>query len=541
MTLNRWASLFTALFTALAPAFGAGEEVLKFGAGSGWDKFTGREGLTELEGVRRHKVIALGSGPEKQDAALDMALSFDEGRPELFIDSAGHYSLHVSRSVNSAEPAWARFGSGAAIFSSAPAAGAETGGAAVVMSARRHDALFSAGRGIGDFSIEFWLYPLGMENGEEPFLWTAAIRGNTASSRTQTLSCSVSRNRTEWNFTNIFFKPASFNGTDGQSARAGNAVSIDTRLVSSSPVIPKRWSHHLLRFSAETGLLEYLVNGVLEDVVYATASGGEGGEVFLPVAGESGSFTLGKRFNGMMDDFRIYSRFVEESALHSYSESGRLQSAPVDLGGTGSSILYIKAAGGVYNSLNRKTLSRTEAAGPFNFSGGEQILFFLRSSASLYEWDEAAWRVFTPGEPLNMAVGRYIEIAARFYPGAGFETTPYLEELSVVYAKKPAPRPPERLIARPKNGAVELSWPPSKDESAAGYLVYYGTASGNYFGEGGAPGDSPIDAGKQSSICIDNLKNGVLYFFSVSVYDKNGMSGDYSKEVSARPLRVNNE
>ncbi|MDR0383366.1 MAG: fibronectin type III domain-containing protein [Spirochaetaceae bacterium] len=516
------------LVFAAVPSFGLGEETLKFGGAAGWGRFTVRDGLTEVEGLRPYKALALGAVRLGGEPSLDMDVPLDEGATELYIDRTGRYSLQVSESVIAAPDTRTRIGRGAAVFSGNLNAGANGSvGGPVVIDARRHDALFSAGRYIGDFSIEFLLYPVSMENGEEPFEWNASEPQNLGVS--QNISCYISKNRFEWDFSNFFFQPSVY------VSPAADAKSVNPRLASSSPVVPKNWSHHLLRFDAKTGLLEYLVDGVLEDVTYATESGSEGGEVFLPVAGERGSFTLGKSFNGMMSGFRVWRRFAEHPVIRRYPASGRAQSAPIDLGELGGSVLRIDATGGLYDASAGSGGNRTAFHGVSRFSGGAEMQFFFRSSDSPYVWNDAGWRTFAPGLPMNTENRRYIEIAVQFYPGGDAETTPYLEEISVVFAKNEAPAPPGFVTAMPKNGSVELSWRKSKDENAEGYLVYYGASSGDYSEA------QPVDVGKQTSVSIDNLKNGVLYYFSVSSYDKARILGDYSKEVSARPLMVNNE
>jgi hypothetical protein len=240
----------------------------------------------------------------------------------------------------------------------------------------------------------------------------------------------------------------------------------------------------------------------------------------------------------MIDHFRIYSRFVEEAELNRYPYNGRALSTPIDLGTKNSVVLRVDAVGGIYNAFAGNMKAKGSPKDAFSFEGGAQMRFFIRASDSPYRWDEKAWRSFTPGSRLSALRGRYIELAVDFYPGGDFETTPYLEDISVIFAQKAAPAPPAHLLATPRDGAVELSWKPSKDESAAGYLVYYGDGSGNYLGDGAALGPSPIDVGKQTSVNIDNLKNGTLYYFSVSAYDDLGMPGDYSREISVLPLRV---
>jgi hypothetical protein len=76
-------------------------------------------------------------------------------------------------------------------------------------------------------------------------------------------------------------------------------------------------------------------------------------------------------------------------------------------------------------------------------------------------------------------------------------------------------------------------------------MVYYGTSRGEYFGEGAAPGASPVDVGKRTGLYIDGLENGVLYYFAVAAYDRRDgtddgrgifHAGEFSREVSARPL-----
>jgi hypothetical protein len=87
---------------------------------------------------------------------------------------------------------------------------------------------------------------------------------------------------------------------------------------------------------------------------------------------------------------------------------------------------------------------------------------------------------------------------------------------------------------------VDISWRSAPDADVSGYLVYFGAASGEYFGKSAALGASPVNAGKRTSLRIDGLENGALYYFAVASYDRNDPSaaGEFSREVSARPLRM---
>jgi hypothetical protein len=89
-----------------------------------------------------------------------------------------------------------------------------------------------------------------------------------------------------------------------------------------------------------------------------------------------------------------------------------------------------------------------------------------------------------------------------------------------------------------RDGAVDLSWRPSPDSDVAGYLVYYGQSSGEYLGDDAILGASPINAGRRTSIRIDGLENGRLYFFALAAYDNAMHIGEFSQERAARPLRM---
>jgi hypothetical protein len=130
-------------------------------------------------------------------------------------------------------------------------------------------------------------------------------------------------------------------------------------------------------------------------------------------------------------------------------------------------------------------------------------------------------------------------VAVAFYPSGDCSTSPYLEELQIVYNSNEAPYPPSLVTARALDGAVELSWRVSPDEDVRGYLVYYGTSSGVYYGQGAVLGASPLDVGNRTSLRIEGLQNGTLYFFAVVAYNGTGLRSDgkFSREVSARPLR----
>jgi hypothetical protein len=514
-----------------------GERALSLGAASSWEAAERRRGIVELDSIRPTMALTLSSARPVDDPGLDMALSFDEESPERFADRTGRYRVAVSPALSSVNYRWSRSGAGAALFSGdSPRQGLDEPAGPVAIIPQSPEALFYSGQHFRDFSIEFWLYPLNMENGETLLSWSATRLTRQGGKTFQRIQCVAARNRLNWSFLDFFTSP-----DDGRQM---------TVSLSGSPTLPRAWSHHLVRFDSYTGLLEYLVDGRLEGVVYVTTSGREGGEVYAPVAGEGGTMFLGSRFAGLMDEFRVYSRRYETPLLSRYPlEGGRMETRPLDLGERNSQVLKVEALGGYFYPAggNPKAGGAMQndyaGSGRFRFANDSMIQFFIRAADSPYQWteDESEWLPFEPGTDFAGTVrGRYIQLAAVFYPSADGEAAPYLDEIRVVYRRDDPPRPPSMVAAFARDGAVDLSWRASPDTDLSGYLVYFGAASGEYFGKSAMLGVSPIDAGKRTSLRINGLENGTLYYFAVAGYDRNSPvnAGEFSREVSARPLRM---
>jgi hypothetical protein len=549
-----------ALFCVCGSLHALGEEILIIGGRAGWGDAMIRQGVAETASVRPVPVMTLTSGdrPPRSPAmetGLDLYLSFDEGRPEFFTDRTGRYLVTADSSISAVTQRRARAGTGAVRFPGNVsrdllAVAAEAEPLAIVPLLPQ--ALLAPNRRPGNFSLEFWLNGENMENGEQILFWSSTRLTSGGSYIVQRIQAIVSRNRLQWVFRDFFADP-----------QDQNRLSFSFSGI--TPLTPQTWSHHLIRFDSNTGLLEYLIDGQTESIVYATSSGREGGEVFTPITGQGSKLILGNHFAGMIDEFRLYDSFAGNPPLQKYPRNGgRLETRFLDLGDGNNEILRIEARGGRVSYPAGKTTNGRERVmsavpagdrafafpgGTFSFPDDSVIRLFLRTSETPFPGIEdprttgpantgrTAWIPFEPGSELNIR-GRYLQLAAEFYPSGDGETTPYLEELRIVYIPDKPPRPPSVITAMPQNGAVELSWNNSADRDTTGYLVYYGTSRGDFFGEGAILGVSPINVGKQNSVRIEGLLNGVLYYFAVSAYDKvNPMHvGEFSREVSARPL-----
>jgi hypothetical protein len=527
--------------------FGAGEKIIRIGSSAGWEFMERRSGVTEVSLARPRPVLALASGAGRAGGAagnypagpaVDLALSFDEGNPLRFADAKGRYTAAVSPELAGAGRPWTRAGEGAARFTGrSPASGAGALAEGPLVLRPREEALFGPGKVIGDFSVEFWLYPMNMENGEQILTWTSSKPGGRGNYSTQRIECEVLKNRLRWTFVDLF---STAGGTGGKNI-----------VLTGSVVLPRTWSHHLIRFDADLGLLEYLVDGRLEALDYATSSGREGGDIYVPVTGEDGRFVLGSRLAGIIDEFRVYSLCLESPALSMYHpEGGRAESRTLDLGGRRSQVLKIEAlvgriSGGSHNSRFSPENIYAGNSG-FCFADHSEIQFFIRVNDSPYKWNEVPWIPVEPGRTLPGDLsGRYIQVAAAFYPSGDGETTPYLDELRISYRTAEPPLPPTQLAAIARDGAVELSWKASPGRDVGGYLVYYGTSSGEYFGDHAILGNTavkpPVNVGNRTTVRIEGLRNGTLYYFAVAAYSAADGEwpepGIFSREAAARPLR----
>ena len=515
--------------------FAVGERTIALGGTATWRIAENRNSITEARAVRPHPVLILSSASVSSvagysaatgvlgnftalsESALDLSVSFDESEPRLFRDSIGHYRLVVPADIESVGRSSARVGSGAALFGRS---GAAANMGPIIIQPQSRNALFAPGNRVRDFTIEFWLYPQNMENGEQMFSWV---------STNQRITCSASRNRMQWTFENFF---ASVNG----------AAYININFSGNTPVVPKRWSHHLVRFDANTGLLEYLVDGVSEAIVYATASGRESSEVYTPIVGNSGSFLLGERFVGLMDEFKIHNVCAGRSSTNRYTPSGgRIETRAIDLGENSSGVIRINATGGRTSVRGTSVLNEFRENGRFRFPDDSEMSFFVRASENPYLLNSGRWVSFTPGAEITGVQGRYVQIAVDFYPSADGESSPYLDELRIVYMPGEPPLPPRNLTAIAADSAVQLRWRHSPASNTAGYLVYYSSVRGELFGNDALQGASPIDVGLNSNVVIEGLRNGTLYYFRVAAYDRvtgevTYNVGEFSAEVTARPL-----
>ena len=476
------------------------EKTIELGREALWADMMSFDGVVSLPGRWGFHDLALSGGQYAVDPSTDLLLHFDA---PAAADATGTYTIQGAGPLISASRT--AVGTASAAF---------TGGREGVSLRPGPGSLFAPGAVWQDFTIEFWLYPVTLSDGEEVLEWTGADKGSSDQPVPQQIRCSIRDRRLVWDFSNVFKLPG--------------AGRIPVSLAGTRQLLPRVWHHHLLRFDSRLGLLEYRLDDAPEAIVHVTDNGEETGSIAVPVMGAAygGPLVLGAGFTGFLEELRISRRYVEDAVNSRFlGKSGVATSQIIDLGHPSTRVLRID------------TVDSVPADSGIEFSyqaadtwGGRKVLK-----------SDSDWVPFVPGTDFGDSVkARYIQLRVELYPDGTRMLSPRLSSLAVTYEPNPPPSPPAGLLATAGNGKVTLTWRKVNDVNIKGYLVYYGASPRNYLGTGAAGGPSPIDAGASTTLTIDGLDNGSLYYFAVVSYDDSQprQQSEFSPEVSARPSRI---
>jgi hypothetical protein len=485
----------------LFPLFaGAEPRVITLGLDDGWGDLIEASGISFVEGKYGYLDAVLSDRIEdSSDAAtatVDMHLRFDRS----LRDDAGNYRLVASSAGYDARAA--RRGEGGAVL---------TGSVSGIVYEPEPGAAMAPGKSWDDLTIEFWLYPVLLSDGATVFRWDGA-RTMGESITLESIRVSLVGRSLHWEFINVF-TPADFS-------------KYTLKLSGTDPLIPKRWRHHLFRFDGETGVAEYLIDGVAVAITHATSTGRESREIYLPDTGNSDRTTIavGADLHGFLDEFRVSESFVEEPMLRRYRDGvNRLVTRVFDLEFSNSRLVSIRA----------EYAEPDDSAVLFYFRTGERL-----AGASAVS---GAWTPVLPGSRLpEVDRGRYFQLLAELYPDGDGETSPTINSVTIEYEPDLPPHPPERIRTVAGDGSIRVGWNRSLDPDVAGYLVYYGYRSMWYFGDDAAEGVAPIDVGNVDTVTLTGLENGRLYYITVVAYDSGPTPhrSEFPPEVSARPSRI---
>jgi hypothetical protein len=479
----------------------AAEQAMEFGKESLWAGIQAMDGIASQPGRWGFQDLVLSDGAYAPDSSTELLLHFDAPGSS---DATGSYSLAGPAAVLSTTSS--AHGAASAAF---------TGGRTGVSYLGGRDSLFAMGAVWSDFTIEFWLAPATLSNGETILSWTASARDAPGGPLiSQGLRAFIRDRKIAWEFRNLFVLPS--------------GARVPVTLAGTRQLLPRAWHHHLVRFDARLGLLEYVIDGVPEAITHVTDTGSETGSIAVPAVGTAyaAPLTLGAGYTGFLDELRVSRRFVDDAVLTRFlGRTGAATSRIIDLG------------------FSSTKVTRFDAVD--TTPSDSSVEFYYQASDT---WNGKAvlnsdtdWIPFTPGADLGDTLkARYLQLRVELYPDGSRTVSPRLSSLAVVYEPNTPPAPPAGLTVSAGNGKVTLTWRKVNDINVKGYMVYYGPAPHNYLGTGATPGDSPIDAGSATTIEISGLTNGSLYYFAVTAYDSSlpRQQSGFGAEVSARPSRI---
>ncbi len=410
-------------------------------------------------------------------------------------------------------------------------------GSAMVLPGRGIDliagqgSMFYPGTAWNDFSMEFWIYPAGFRDGETVFSWngTSWLGEEPV---LQEIRVSARRGRLTWEFDDFFIR-LGLVPEQGVSVLS-STVSLESR----REILPRTWSHHLVRYDSSSGALEYLIDGISEAITYVSDTGREGGEPLLPYVGDESEnrIRIAPNFHGFVDEFRIQREWVSEPTLEIAEDSpGIALVGPVDLGDDSVRITGFSAEFRTPGNTDlRFSIMQRDAYSPIS---ADQIT------------DDRFWSFVEPGsidpQLSGNASGRYVYMRVEFLPDGSDANIPLLQTVRLSYRRQPAPPAPAAIRSVAGNSSVFLSWSDIPSAPVEGYLLYYGDSPGQYFGTDSDLGPSPVDLGNVRFADVTGLENGKMYYFRIASYNNynSPQSGLYkerniSREVFARPSRT---
>ena len=493
--------LLLILFIFSHSAYAESRQIV-LGGKNGWSglKYTG--GVTTGTGRYGYDCMELATNSFVYDESTDLLINFeDAGNPIAF----GAYDIVKNNLRISTD----------AIMEKSAGLSRNMGGLTVF---GRPGSLFGTKGLLGSFSIEFWLCPSIAENGEIIINWESSknVRGRLIY---QLLNCLFDSGHLEWTVSNLF---DNYRGAKGDG---------EIHLKGTSNLIPNKWSYHVLSFDSETGILEYIVNGITEDLIYITSTGTQDGESSLIILGEPSELQFCKEYTGKIDDVRILRRPYSPPDYQTSESAGKLGRLIYSTSGGRFESQPLKVStGSILESINAVT----------NEPAQTDVCFFVRSGDNYYNWTDSypEWKPVENGEKLTGVTGLYFQVACNLYPDGNGEITPSVTSIELNFTELPLPLPPFKIKAEPGNGCVYLSWNYSVDDTTGGYYIYYGSRPGEYLGRIAAEGESPVKVGNQTSFKLSGLENGKIYYFAVaawSILDER-IIGSLSQEVYARPL-----
>ena len=357
---------------------------------------------------------------------------------------------------------------------------------------------YSKENSINSFTIEFYLNPYQIRMNSK-VLSKISIHNNGDASEYSGVRASIIDGKLIWQFDNLFM----YNG------EYSNII-----LSAGESLKPNEWRHHSVSFDAKTGKLVKYIDGLEEEVLYLTSTGDINGSPYMLDINNIiyDPLYLGQGFIGGIDAFSFTPIFKKNFNLYKYLKNGEIISEVIDF--TNNNIFI--------DSINYKA----------NISNGTYMDIYYRISDNYFlpEDNFIEWKPLNGNNIINER-GRYIQVRAEFESDTERTLSPVLNNMEIVYHNGKAPQKPINLTATAVNNSAILRWEGSH-ENITGYKIYYGTKSGIY----NNADNIPIIVGNQTEYVINGLRNGEIYYFTITAIGGEGgnIESAFAEEVFVR-------
>lgn len=487
---------------------------------------------------------------------MDLILSMNSPSFSLRGDETGHYKIKKADYITVK-------GKG------------ELGGACAGFSSDKHvielettpDLFLGRAGDLGSFTIEFRLFSPSLVNEGKIFSRTGYFSGSKRG-----IEIFVQNKKIIAMFHNLFETP------DGRRKTIS--------LLGGKTISTGEWHHFALSFNRQTGKLAKYLDGIEDQVCFATADGSSFGAILTPAFGERGqgavynvidesSAKIGGGFKGLIDEFRIscaHLTVLKEQkpvADKHYVELGVDDRVPYNNNGIISSgILQFPGTGSRVTNFDWDEVLPKDTFIWAEFRISDRLFHENDGDVRWYRINKAQRNIYMMKDADNLFLrGRYYQWRAHLIPSPDGQRAPQMKSVRISYQNDNAPSVPRLLeVVEAGDNQVKLRWKANVDSDIMGYRVYYGvvpnrydgilkTVNGDIISNKTAGKDGFIEFTVSNDIIEQNmekdpnrlltypiLRNTVLYYFAVSAFDsyRPGTSFNHesapSKPVAARPF-----
>lgn len=337
-----------------------------------------------------------------------------------------------------------------------------------------------------------------------------------------------------------------------------------------------KWYYFVLSYDRVTGRITQNINDIEKDTVFASEGNNASGELYRPMFSDADSplLILGRSYTGVIDEFRITFRDYEDLksisdvVKNDYRDIVRNRRKVRNREGVVTSPVYEFKNSGTQVKLvkwNETLEKNTFVWMEFRISDSK----FDRNNNVLkwYRIKNNQRNIYLKKTENGYLRGKYYQWRLHLIASPDGKHSPEVSNISLQYELDNSPNVPLYFeAAEIGDKYIVLRWKPNVDHDIHAYKIYYGVRSKNYEGvithingniisNSQKNDDGFIEVKIDNAVIIENMtrhrnamldypeiKNTILYFFSVSAYDsykkdsRHNHESELSEEINARPF-----